>query len=67
MPCESETVRLEEIAGEAVVPGQAINTKGATMSNHYSAADLKFPGDDARLDFTDLFLFRRPATRARQC
>jgi hypothetical protein len=37
------------------------------MSNHYSAADLKFPGDDARLDFTDLFLFRRPATRARQC
>ncbi|MCW2526702.1 MAG: hypothetical protein JWM76_1562 [Pseudonocardiales bacterium] len=27
------------------------------MSNHYSAANLKFPGDDARLDFTDLFLF----------
>lgn len=28
------------------------------MSNHYSAADLKFPGDDARLDFTDLYTFQ---------
>jgi hypothetical protein len=27
------------------------------MSNHYSAANLKFPGDDARLDFTDLWVF----------
>jgi uncharacterized protein DUF4331 len=27
------------------------------MSNHYSAANLRFPGDDARLDFTDLFVF----------
>ncbi|MCW3045054.1 MAG: hypothetical protein JWL57_3212, partial [Actinobacteria bacterium] len=27
------------------------------MSNHFSAANLKFPGDDARLDLTDLFLF----------
>jgi hypothetical protein len=30
------------------------------MSNHYSAANLRFPGDDARLDFTDLWVF--PAT-----
>jgi hypothetical protein len=30
------------------------------MSNHYSAANLKFPGDDARLDFTDLFAFQTP-------
>jgi hypothetical protein len=30
------------------------------MSNHYSAANLKFPGDDARLDFTDLFVFAPP-------
>ena len=30
------------------------------MSNHYSAANLKFPGDDARLDSTDLWVF--PAT-----
>ena len=30
------------------------------MSNHYSAANLKFPGDDARLDFTDLFVFASP-------
>ena len=30
------------------------------MSNHYSAANLGFPGDDARLDFTDLWVF--PAT-----
>ena len=27
------------------------------MSNHYSAANLQFPGDDARLDFTDLWVF----------
>ena len=27
------------------------------MSNHYSAANLKFPGDDARLDLTDLWVF----------
>jgi Domain of unknown function (DUF4331) len=30
------------------------------MSNHYSAANLQFPGDDARLDFTDLFVFAGP-------
>jgi len=30
------------------------------MSNHFSAANLKFPGDDARLDFTDLFVFAEP-------
>jgi hypothetical protein len=30
------------------------------MSNHYSAANLRFPGDDARLDFTDLFVFSSP-------
>lgn len=27
------------------------------MSNHYSAANLRFPGDDARLDFTDLYVY----------
>jgi hypothetical protein len=31
------------------------------MSNHFSADNLKFPGDDARLDFTDLFVFASPA------
>jgi hypothetical protein len=30
------------------------------VSNHYSAANLKFPGDDNRLDFTDLFAFASP-------
>jgi Domain of unknown function (DUF4331) len=30
------------------------------MSNHFSAAMLKFPGDDARLDLTDLFVFSSP-------
>src|SRR4029079_14989553 len=30
------------------------------MSNHFSAAMLKFPGDDARLDLTDLFMFASP-------
>jgi hypothetical protein len=30
------------------------------MSNHFSAAMLKFPGGDARLDLTDLFVFGSP-------
>jgi hypothetical protein len=30
------------------------------MSNHFSAANLQHPGDDARLDLTDLFLFAAP-------
>src|SRR5258708_28169401 len=30
------------------------------MSNHFSAANLKFPGDDARLDLTGLFVFPSP-------
>ena len=31
------------------------------MSNHFSADKLKFPGDDRRLDLTDLFVFPAPA------
>jgi hypothetical protein len=30
------------------------------MSNHFSAANLKSPGGDARLDLTDLFVFTAP-------
>jgi hypothetical protein len=30
------------------------------MSNHFSAANLKFPEDDACLDLTDLFVFAVP-------
>lgn len=30
------------------------------MSNHFSAANLKSPGGDPRLDFTDLFAFQAP-------
>jgi hypothetical protein len=30
------------------------------VSNHFSAAKLKFPGDDPRLDLTDLFMFAAP-------
>ena len=30
------------------------------MSNHFSADNLKFPGDDSRLDMTDLFVFQAP-------
>jgi hypothetical protein len=33
------------------------------MSNHFSAANLKFPEDDARLDLTDLFVFAAPDNR----
>jgi len=35
------------------------------MSNHFSAAGLKHPGDDARLDLTDLFVFAAPGTPGR--
>jgi uncharacterized protein DUF4331 len=35
------------------------------MSNHYSAANLRFPGDDARLDFTDLYAFQAPGDASR--
>ena len=35
------------------------------MSNHFSAANLKHPGDDARLDLTDLFVFAAPGDRGR--
>ena len=31
------------------------------MSNHFSAANLKSPGDDPRLDLTDLYAFQAPA------
>jgi hypothetical protein len=31
------------------------------VSNHFSADNLKFPGDDRRLDMTDLFVFAAPA------
>src|SRR5260370_1752981 len=31
--------------------------KGNQMSNHFSADNLKFPGDDRRLDLTDVFMF----------
>jgi hypothetical protein len=30
------------------------------MSNHFSADNLKFPGDDRRLDLTDLYVFASP-------
>ncbi|MGH3201597.1 MAG: DUF4331 family protein [Streptosporangiaceae bacterium] len=30
------------------------------MSNHFSADKLKFPGDDRRLDLTDVFMFSSP-------
>jgi Domain of unknown function (DUF4331) len=30
------------------------------MSNHFSADNLKFPGDDRRLDLTDVFVFKSP-------
>jgi hypothetical protein len=31
------------------------------MSNHFSADNLRFPGDDTRLDLTDLYAFKSPA------
>src|SRR6476646_9556989 len=40
----------------------ADNPKGVTMSNHFSADKLKFPGDDRRLDLTDVFVFQAAAS-----
>jgi hypothetical protein len=37
------------------------------MSNHFSGAMLKFPGDDLRLDLTDLFVSGRRKMPARRC
>jgi Domain of unknown function (DUF4331) len=34
--------------------------KGVRISKEYSAADLRFPGDDERLDLTDLYVFAAP-------
>src|SRR5262245_63632467 len=30
------------------------------MSNHFSADNLKFPGDDRRLELTDVYVFASP-------
>src|SRR5258708_672477 len=35
------------------------------MSNHFSADNIKFPGDDRRLDLTDLFVFTSPEDPAK--
>jgi Domain of unknown function (DUF4331) len=45
------------IANQARTYATGESQGGIIMSNHFSAAYLKFPGDDARLDLTDLFLF----------
>ena len=37
------------------------------MSNHFSADNLKFPGDDRRLDLTDVFVFPAPASPNTTC
>src|SRR5258705_4382138 len=40
--------------------GTRSTRKGKQMSNHFSADNLKFPGDDRRLDLTDVFAFTAP-------
>jgi hypothetical protein len=37
------------------------------MLNHFSGANLKHPGDDARLDLIDLFVFASPDNPAGPC
>src|SRR5260370_7199210 len=41
----------------ACTHGTRPTRKGNQMSNHFSADNLKFPGDDRRLDLTDVFMF----------
>src|ERR1700760_44761 len=35
------------------------------MSHHYSGPNFGFPGGDARLDFTDLYAFPKPADQSK--
>ena len=37
------------------------------MSNHFSAANLRFPGDDRRLDLTDVFAFASSQDLTTRC
>src|SRR6185295_9901442 len=46
----------------AAEPGPAHPERSTPMSNHFSADNLKFPGDDCRLDLTDVFAFPAPAS-----
>src|SRR5260370_29945605 len=41
----------------ACTHGTRATRKGTQMSTHFSADNLKFPGDDRRLDLTDVFMF----------
>src|ERR1700742_3639399 len=34
--------------------------EGSCMSNHFSAKNIGFPGDDRRLDLTDVYVFTSP-------
>jgi hypothetical protein len=38
---------------------------GVTMSNHFSADNLGYPGDDTRLDLTDVFAFKSDEEQAK--
>src|SRR5260370_16377410 len=40
---------------------QTINGEGVDMSNRFSVHCLTFPGDDTRLDLTDVFAFKSVA------
>src|SRR5215475_762602 len=42
----------------ADIPPAHISSIGVTMSNHFSADNLRYSGDDTRLDLTDVFAFR---------
>ena len=47
------------ISGHEITTGADTSlSEGASMSNHFSADHLKAPGDDRRLDLTDVFMFK---------
>jgi hypothetical protein len=46
--------------GDVRSPSTTSFCKGSTLSNHFSADNLKFPGDDRRLDLTDVYVFNAP-------
>ncbi|MFE5027762.1 hypothetical protein ACFRAO_31680 [Streptomyces sp. NPDC056656] len=50
---------MTDLAGRSALSGN--HHQEAAMSNHFSAAKPKPPGDDARLDLTDLCGFQAPA------
>src|SRR4029077_3105207 len=61
-PCSTSSASEPGFLASTPPPFRLSPTQGDPMSNHFSADKLKFPGDDRRLDLTDLFVFQAPVS-----